>query len=290
MLSGMPGRPPCWRIGDVEFRPDTGEIRRLDAPEAEATARLRPQPARLLELLAARSGELVTREEIRDLLWPDTHVDLDQSLSFCVRQIRHALGDSASSPTYVETLPRRGYRLLREAAQVGGDVAEPVRAATPVRGLLFGLAAAAVVVGALLVLWWLGGVSSRPIRLAIMPFELAAPDEPAVAAALAGVSESLMVELARREGFEIVGPRSTAAYSALPFPDLPRLASELEVDYVLNARLLPNEPRPQLIVELIRLSDGSHPWVERFPAPWRWPGVAAVVGSGVAAALDDEPR
>jgi len=290
MLAGMrDDGPRRWRIGEFEFRPETGELCRAGAGAGGDRVRLPPQPSQLLDLLAARGGQLVTREEIRDLLWPETHVDLDQSLSFCVRQVRAALGDSASEPTYVETLPRRGYRLLREATQVGERMAEPVRPAALVRGLRSGLAAA-VAVAALLGLWWLSGVSPRPTRLAIMPFELAAPDEPPVAAALAGVSESLLVELARREGFEIVGPRSTAAYSALPFPDLPRLASELEVDYVLNARFLPNEPRPQLIVELIRLSDGSHPWVERFPAPWRWPGVAAAVGSGVAAALDDEPR
>jgi DNA-binding winged helix-turn-helix (wHTH) protein/TolB-like protein len=288
MLSGMPGRPPCWRIGDVEFRPDTGEIRRLDAPEAEATARLRPQPARLLELLAARSGELVTREEIRDLLWPDTHVDLDQSLSFCVRQIRHALGDSASSPTYVETLPRRGYRLLAAARPGhGSDLSAPV--AVPARRRLgLGLATAAAL--ALPVAWWLvGGLDGRrPTRVAVMPFELAAA-QAASADGLASVSEALVVGLAARPRLELVGPRSTAAYASFPFPDLQRLAADLEIDYVVNARFLDGTAEPELIVELIRLSDGSHPWAERFSPPWHWRGIADEVTAAVEAALRAEP-
>jgi DNA-binding winged helix-turn-helix (wHTH) protein len=78
--------------------------------------RLEPQPARLLALLASRAGEVVTHEEIRCVVWGhDTHVDFKDGMHYCVRQIRAALGDAAQDPRFIETIPRRGYRLRADA-------------------------------------------------------------------------------------------------------------------------------------------------------------------------------
>jgi cholera toxin transcriptional activator len=75
--------------------------------------RLQDQPFSLLALLLERPGKIVTREELREKLWPaDTFVDFDHSLNTAVNKVREALGDSASSPRFVETLARRGYRFL----------------------------------------------------------------------------------------------------------------------------------------------------------------------------------
>src|SRR6516225_3670856 len=75
--------------------------------------KLPPQPFRVLELLAHRSGEVLTRAEIREHVWcDDTFVDFEQGLNYCIRQIREALGDTADAPRFIETLPRRGYRFL----------------------------------------------------------------------------------------------------------------------------------------------------------------------------------
>ena len=75
--------------------------------------RLQEQPFQVLALLLERPGEVVTREELRQKFWPaDTFVDFDHSLNTAVNKLREALGDSASSPRYVETLARRGYRFL----------------------------------------------------------------------------------------------------------------------------------------------------------------------------------
>ena len=75
--------------------------------------RLQEQPFQILVYLLDRAGEVVTREELRQKLWPaDTFVDFDHSLNTAVNKLREALGDSASSPRYVETLARRGYRFL----------------------------------------------------------------------------------------------------------------------------------------------------------------------------------
>jgi len=84
---------------------------------------LEPQPARALALLVARAGDLVTRDELRALLWgDDTHVDFDRGLAYCIAQLRSALGDSADSPRFIQTLPRRGYTFI---APVHADRARP---------------------------------------------------------------------------------------------------------------------------------------------------------------------
>src|SRR5215471_16016094 len=74
--------------------------------------KLPPQPLRVLELLVRHGGEVVTRADIRERIWSDSFVDFEQSLNFCIRQIREALGDTADAPRFIETLPRRGYRFL----------------------------------------------------------------------------------------------------------------------------------------------------------------------------------
>ena len=95
------------RVGPCEFDAVTGEVRRGDV-----VIRLEPQPAAILRLLAVRPGELVSHDEIRQAVWGEsTHVNFQQSLHYCVRQIRIALNDSAREPKFIQTVPRRGYRL-----------------------------------------------------------------------------------------------------------------------------------------------------------------------------------
>src|ERR1700741_2366031 len=75
--------------------------------------KLQEQPFQVLAQLLERPGDVVTREELRDRLWPaDTFVDFDHSLNAAIRRLRDALGDSAENPTFVETVARRGYRFL----------------------------------------------------------------------------------------------------------------------------------------------------------------------------------
>ena len=96
------------RFDSLELDTGTGELRRNGD-----RIKLPPQPFRVLELLVRRSGEIVSRTEIRERIWcDDTFVDFEQGLNFCIRQIREALGDNADAPRFIETLPRRGYRFL----------------------------------------------------------------------------------------------------------------------------------------------------------------------------------
>jgi DNA-binding winged helix-turn-helix (wHTH) protein len=96
------------RFGAFEINTSEGELRKKGVK-----LRLQGQPLRLLALLAERSGELVTREELRATLWAEnTFVDFDHSLNNCIARIREVLGDSADSPRFIETVPRRGYRFV----------------------------------------------------------------------------------------------------------------------------------------------------------------------------------
>ena len=97
-----------WRFGVFEVDTRREELRRSGAP-----AKLRDQSFRILVYLLEHSGEIVTREELRQVLWPsDTFVDFDHSLNTAMMKLRDALGDVADAPVYIETIPKRGYRFI----------------------------------------------------------------------------------------------------------------------------------------------------------------------------------
>ncbi len=107
--------PRHYRFGDFELCSRPLELTR-DGERLE----LAPQPARLLELLVSRAGELVSREVIRQSLWgEDVHVDHERGINFNIRQIRSALGDDPSRPLFIETVPRYGYRFVAPLGEVG---------------------------------------------------------------------------------------------------------------------------------------------------------------------------
>ncbi len=103
------------------------------------TTRLQEQPFRVLKMLLERPGRVVTREEIRKKLWPnDTIVEFDHSINAAIKKPRLALGDSAEEPKYVETVARRGYRLMVAVERVDGGtgfqrVRSPATAGVPSR-------------------------------------------------------------------------------------------------------------------------------------------------------------
>ena len=102
------GRGDIRRFGEFEVHVRTGEVRRSGRKLS-----VQDQPLAVLVALLERPGELVTRDELCGRLWPsDTFVDFEHGLNAAVKRLRDALGDSAERPTIVETLPRRGYRLI----------------------------------------------------------------------------------------------------------------------------------------------------------------------------------
>ena len=100
--------PDRVRFGVFELDLRAGELRQGDGPSC-----CRSSPSRVLLMLVERGGEIVTREEIQKKLWPnDTVVEFDHSINAAIKKLRKALGDSADEPKYIETVARRGYRLM----------------------------------------------------------------------------------------------------------------------------------------------------------------------------------
>src|ERR1700687_2351491 len=101
-----PEQPRIIRFGWFEVDKRTGELRKNGS-----RIKLQQQPLQILLALIERRGDIVTREELRQQLWPqDTFVDFDHSLNAAVKRLREALGESADNPVFIETFARRGYR------------------------------------------------------------------------------------------------------------------------------------------------------------------------------------
>jgi len=118
------------RFGSFEANVRAGELRKRGLK-----VRLQDQPFQILVMLLERPGELVTRQEIHQKLWPaDTFVGFDHGLNNAINRLREALGDSAETPRFIETLPRKGYRFIGLVSEDGqlGEAEYPAVAATPV--------------------------------------------------------------------------------------------------------------------------------------------------------------
>src|SRR5689334_18295843 len=103
----------------VVFGPFQLDTRSLELSKNGRRVPLRPQPCRMLAVLVSQAGQLVTREQLRDTLWPPgVFVQYNLALNSCVKQLRRALDDTSTTPVYLETLTGRGYRFLRPAQLV----------------------------------------------------------------------------------------------------------------------------------------------------------------------------
>ncbi len=112
--AGADPRLPALRFGEFILDRMAGELSRRGVP-----VKIPPQPARALEHLVENAGRLVSRRELQQVLWGDgRHVDFEQGLNYCIRQVREALGDSAEASHHLVTVPRRGYRFVAPVEEV----------------------------------------------------------------------------------------------------------------------------------------------------------------------------
>ena len=120
--------PELLRFGIFEVDLRAGELRKNGL-----RVRLQEQPFQVLAMLLERPGEIVGRQELQKKLWPaDTFVDFDHGLNKAINKLRDALGDSAESPRFVETIARRGYRFLADVKAADAvPVRSPEKAAPP---------------------------------------------------------------------------------------------------------------------------------------------------------------
>ncbi len=176
-------------FGPFEVDRATGELRKQGR-----RIKLQEQPFQVLAALLEKPGELVTREELRQRIWSDdTFVDFDHSLNKAINKVREVLGDSSSSPRYVETLPRRGYRFIAPVESVGGEKQpdgsppaapdQPPRTSswTPATKIVAGVAVLAVAFAAT---WWLirppAGGPVPPSKLTPLTFDSGLTYQPSI--------------------------------------------------------------------------------------------------------------
>src|SRR5687767_1606865 len=118
------------RFGPFAFNSAAGELQKYGV-----VVRLQPQPARVLAFLLSRAGDVVSRDELRQRIWPEgTYVDFERGLNFAIAHIRSTLGDSADKPLYIETLPRRGYRFIAPIVATTPDPPPPTDTVAPAAG------------------------------------------------------------------------------------------------------------------------------------------------------------
>jgi len=255
------------RFGAFEVDVRSGEIRK-----SGVRIHLSDQPLQVLTLLLEHPGEVVTREELRQRLWSqDTFVDFENGLNAAVKRLREALGDSATHPHYIETIPRRGYRFIFPADFVRGPVlvseqSVPKPATTWWRRNLVPIVGASLVVPLLAVLAWRLVVSSGGSELtksiAVLPFDDMSPtrDQEYFAD---GLADELLTDLAK-----IPELRVSARTSSFQFrgdrQDLKTIARRLNVKNILEGGVRKDGNRIRVTVQLIDAIAGFHLWSESY--------------------------
>lgn len=257
--------PSRVRFGSFEIDLRSGEVWKNGAG-----LRLQGQPFEVLRMLLEHRGEIVTREELKQRLWPaDTFVDFDVGLNTAIKKIRDMLGDSADRPRYIETIPRRGYRFL--------GAVEPARATDHIsprllrrRGLIRGQVialGAALVTAALAFSIWLyrnhvrsGSISVR--ALAVLPLENLSGD-PSQDYFAAGLTDALTTELARAVGASV---RVTSRVSAEKYKGNPlaQISRELDVDAVIEGSVVRSGNHARITVQLIQARADKHLWAATY--------------------------
>lgn len=252
-----------YRFGDFVFDKRSGQLTRLGGGAA-SVVRLAPQPAKLLTLLLEQHPGIVHRADIQQHIWPDVEVAFEQSLHHCIRQIRHALGDSASEPQYIRTIHRRGYQFIADVEAISDNALADVPAQVVAQRSMPRQVVAGVGVGVLVVLvaWLLVAplFAEPPVRVGIMTFQ-----PPGQHSQGTPIAERLVARLTNHPEVvaEVIGPTSTTPFEQQP-GGLRALVEAFDIDYILNGRFPADSTEARFLAEVIRASDGAHVWVHYF--------------------------
>ena len=296
------------RFGTFELDLRAGELRKHGL-----RVRLQEQPFQILAMLLAHPGEVTTREELQKKLWPaDTFVDFDHGLNKAISKIREALGDSAESPRFVETVARRGYRFLAEVkvadtalvhslepatqphpSTEGRErpdlVREQVMPKTFARSLAWKVSVFAILlVMASLVTWKLYSwkrLSPLIRSLAVLPLESLSSDASQDYFA-DGMTDELISDLGQIGALRVISRTSVMAYKRARKP-LPQIARELNVDAVVEGTVLRSGDQVRITAQLIEASSDKHLWSQSYEGELR---DTLALQSKVARAIADQIR
>jgi len=262
-------------FGIVQFGTFEADLRSGELRKQGKRIKIQEQPFHVLTVLLRHPGEVVTREELRNQNWPpDTFVDFDNSLNTAINKLRDALGDSADSPLFIETLPRRGYRFI---GSVNGAGQSQVAEAKPTRGLrslifpvAFGLLAIVGITAVLLGLnvhgWrdrlFVLAANPRIQALAVLPLtNLSGNPEQEYFAD--GMTEALITELGKTSIPRVISRQSVMQFKASKKP-LQEIARELNVDAVLEGAVERFSDRVRVSIHLDQVSPERQLWANQY--------------------------
>jgi TolB-like protein/DNA-binding winged helix-turn-helix (wHTH) protein/Flp pilus assembly protein TadD len=270
--------PLVVRFGAFELDRRSGELRK-----GGQKIRLPGQSFQILELLVERGGELVTRDELRQRVWrTETFGDFDAGLNNAIKKLRDALGDSADTPRFIETLPRRGYRFLPaletpKAALpdiVAADSVAVSRQRVRSRWGWSGAGALAVLLAGLLLLTASGwrerlfrsfGLAPAPTQirsLVVLPFENLTGDA-GQDYFVDGMTEALTTNLAQVQALRVISRTSAMQYKRTKKP-LSEVARELNVDAVVEGAIVRSGDRVRVDATLIDVRTDRHRWAQSY--------------------------
>jgi len=266
-----PSRRPI-RFGAFELDTEAAELRKQGVK-----VKLQDQPFQVLQILLENPGKLVAREELQRRIWPsDTFVDFDQGLYNAAKKLREVLSDSAESPRFIETVPRRGYRFIG-AVEGNGPAAPtpalPLEATKPTSGRNFRLGivvglGAAIAVGAAVGVerFWRHSFSSGPdplIRsIAVLPLQNLS-DDPAQEYFSDGMTDALITDLAQIGSVKVISRTSSMQYKQTKKP-LPEIARELNVDGIIEGTVQRSGNRVRITAQLIYGPSDKHIWADSY--------------------------
>jgi len=282
-MQNVPNPPGRLRFGVFEIDLRSGELRKQGLK-----VRLQEQPFRVLAELIDGRGDVVTREELQRKLWPaDTFVDFDHGLNKAVNKIRDALGDSAESPRFVETVSRRGYRFLAEVREVDPPAGTSVEATLgsptikksslpntsvdqtqekSTTSSVTKTAGAVLVLGLIVLGVWTLRYMKRPSRvirsLAVLPLESLSGDASQDYFA-DGMTDELITDLGQISALRVISRTSVMSYKKARKP-LPQIAQELGVDAVVEGTVLRSGNQVRITAQLILAPDDKHLWAESY--------------------------
>jgi TolB-like protein/DNA-binding winged helix-turn-helix (wHTH) protein/Flp pilus assembly protein TadD len=252
--------------------------------------KIQEQPFRVLAVLLQRAGDLVTREELRSKLWPDTIVDFDHGVNKAVSKIRDALGDSADNPRFIETIPGRGYRFLADvvavaerrieessavaaiaavAVPVASTALEPASLSSPAPRSVFGgwwtaaLAAGLAIAVTGIWIYRLEHVPGAPLRsLAVLPFQNLSND-PSQEYFADGMTDELITDLGQISALRVISRTSAMTYKGARKP-LAEIARELNVEAVVEGSVMREGNEVRISAQLIRVPADTHIWAHSY--------------------------
>jgi len=262
------------RFDDFELDVRTGELRKRGVK-----LRLQGQPLQVLAALLNRAGDVVTRKELRAQIWTaDTFVDFDHSLHNAIARLREVLGDSAETPRYIETLPRRGYRFIAPVDRAETHSPSPSTTSErpneapadlrPTRSRTF-LTATILTLLVIAVVVWLARTDTHPTSaaprlnsIAVLPLDNLSGD-PSEEFFADGMTDQLITDLAKVGSLRVISRTSVMRYKGTK-KGLPEIARELNVDAIVEGSVIRAGRRVRVTAQLLAAPTDQHLWAETY--------------------------